>query len=234
MILLAGSSHGELVQLIRRQLMLHEHEVFIAKFANGEIDVDINVSVRDRNVFIVQTGFGSINDAIMELLIMIHACKISSAKKGRLGIFTCSSLHLVTAVIPYIPYSKQAALPDAGGPEGPPTLGPRRRSIRSLSSQFDSLEVQSDKSVDYTTWPVQTNTVIANMLATAGVDHIITMELHDPQFQGFFDMPLENLPSMPLIVKQLNLLPYKREDLILVSPDAGGAKRYAKCALSGF
>lgn len=117
-------------------------------------------------------------------------------------------------------------MPDLNGPDIQPTLGPRRRSIASLSSQFDSLVVKSDKpSEEYVTWPVQTNTVIANMLTTAGADHIITMELHDPQFQGFFDIPLENLPSTPLIMKRLNLLPFKREELILVSPDAGGAKR---------
>lgn len=82
MIILAGSSHGDLVHLIRKQLMLQEHEVVFTRFANGEINVDINVSVRDQNVFIVQTGFGSINDMIMELLITIHACKISSAKRS--------------------------------------------------------------------------------------------------------------------------------------------------------
>jgi ribose-phosphate pyrophosphokinase len=83
MILLAGSSHPALVDLIRSQLMLPEHQVILCKFSNGEINVDINVSVREQDVFVLQTGFGSINDSLMELLIMIHACKISAARRGK-------------------------------------------------------------------------------------------------------------------------------------------------------
>jgi len=82
MILLSGTSHTGFVQLIRKTLMLHEHDVHVAKFANGEINVDINVSVRDQDVYIIQTGSHNINDTLMELLIMVHACKISSAKRG--------------------------------------------------------------------------------------------------------------------------------------------------------
>lgn len=59
-----------------------------------------------------------------------------------------------------------------------------------------------------------------------GVDHIITLDLHDPQFQGFFDCPVDNLSSKPIITKyiQQHIPDYK--SAIIVSPDAGGAKRY--------
>lgn len=59
-----------------------------------------------------------------------------------------------------------------------------------------------------------------------GADHVITMDLHDPQFQGFFSVPMDNLPTGPLIFKFLKEhIPDFRE-AIIVSPDAGGAKRY--------
>ena len=56
--------------------------------------VEIGESVRGEDVFIIQSGCGSINDNIMELLIMINACKIASAAR-------------VTAVIPVFPYARQ-------------------------------------------------------------------------------------------------------------------------------
>lgn len=58
-----------------------------------------------------------------------------------------------------------------------------------------------------------------------GADHIITMDLHDPQFQGFFDCPVDNLLSMPLMVKYIKENINNYEDAVIVSPDAGGAKR---------
>ena len=56
--------------------------------------MEINESVRGEDVFIVQSGCGEINDNLMELLIMINACKIASASR-------------VTAVIPCFPYARQ-------------------------------------------------------------------------------------------------------------------------------
>jgi len=58
-----------------------------------------------------------------------------------------------------------------------------------------------------------------------GADQIITLDLHDPQFQGFFDIPVDNLTCKPLIAKYIrdNIPDYK--DAIIISPDAGGAKR---------
>ena len=56
--------------------------------------VEIGESVRGEDVFIIQSGCGEINDMIMELLIMINACKIASASR-------------VTAVIPCFPYARQ-------------------------------------------------------------------------------------------------------------------------------
>lgn len=98
-------------------------------------------------------------------------------------------------------------------------------------SAFDGLDNLSLNSPsEYIPWPIQTNTLIANMLTTAGADHIITMDLHDPQFQGFFDIPLENLQSLPLMAKCLKQIMVNHKELIIVSPDAGGAKRTSQLA----
>jgi ribose-phosphate pyrophosphokinase len=65
--------------------------------------------------------------------------------------------------------------------------------------------------------------LVANMLQAAGVDRILTMELHSDQIQGFFDIPVDNLFASPLVieyVKELNL-----HNPTVVSPDTGGAER---------
>lgn len=82
MIVLAGSSHPDFARLLLEDLSIQESRVNVSKFANGETGVDINVSVRDQDVFILQTGCSPVNDVMMELMIMIHACKISAAKRG--------------------------------------------------------------------------------------------------------------------------------------------------------
>lgn len=64
------------------------------KIFNQNLSVEIGESVRGEDVFIIQSGCGHINDNIIELLIMINACKIASAAR-------------VTAVIPVFPYARQ-------------------------------------------------------------------------------------------------------------------------------
>src|SRR5271169_4411411 len=134
----------------------------------------------------MQTGADSINDNLMELLIMINACRTASARR-------------ITAVIPCFPYARQ------------------------------------DKK-DKSRAPI-TAKLVANMLQTAGCNHVIvlnplrdmltlkTMDLHASQIQGFFNVPVDNLYAEP------SMLNYIREKLdyrnaVIVSPDAGGAKRY--------
>jgi len=68
--------------------------------------------------------------------------------------------------------------------------------------------------------------LVANMLAVAGCDHVITMDLHASQIQGFFDFPVDNLYSEPLLLSYIKLHIPGWQDAIIVSPDAGGAKRY--------
>jgi len=65
--------------------------------------------------------------------------------------------------------------------------------------------------------------VVANILATAGADRVITMDLHASQIQGFFDIPVDNLFAAPVLIDYI-----KKEftnNLVVVSPDAGGVER---------
>lgn len=90
----SGSSHPLFVNQIIEELKVNLGLVATSKFSNGETRVQIGESVREKDVFIVQSGCGDINDNLMELFIMIHACKIASASR-------------VTAVIPCYPYSRK-------------------------------------------------------------------------------------------------------------------------------
>ena len=64
------------------------------------------------------------------------------------------------------------------------------------------------------------------MLSVAGADHIITMDLHASQIQGFFDIPWGNLYAEPAVFKWIKENIPEWRNSIIVSPDAGGAKRY--------
>ena len=166
-------------------------------YSNQETSVTIGESVRDEDgispflflillmvmgmnllildqVFILQsTAPGEINDGLMELLIMINACKTASARR-------------ITAVIPNFPYARQ------------------------------------DKK-DKSRAPISAK-LIANMLQTAGCNHVITMDLHASQIQGFFNVPVDNLYAEPSTLRWIkaNL---EVKQCVVVSPDAGGAKR---------
>lgn len=76
----SGNSHPALAETICERLGASPAPADLGKFANGETSVNIGVSVRNQDVYIVQSGSSKINDSVMELLIMISACKGGSAK----------------------------------------------------------------------------------------------------------------------------------------------------------
>lgn len=96
-VILGGSSHPKLVQEICDRLGIEAGKSRLSKFSNNETSVELYESVREQDVYIIQSGCGHVNDNFFELLIMIQACQTASARK-------------VTAVIPFFPYSRQ---PDA-------------------------------------------------------------------------------------------------------------------------
>ena len=285
-VVLGGSSHPQLNEQICENLGITQGAALFTKFAVGETRVEIKESVRGKDVYIIQSGGGKVNDHLMELLIVISACKTASAKK-------------VTAVLPLFPYSRQSdipynktgapllkassnnnaysyeSVPSTPHPERDPGLyltnghtlhkamsrtqlddidqsptghqarfkqyegqersaGSRKRgdSSASVSNGFTQVEshIHDPQSSfkpqpGYKQWVAQAGTLVADLLTCAGADHIITMDLHDPQYQGFFDIPVDNLYGRPLLKKyiQHNIPEFRKG--VVVSPDAGGAKR---------
>lgn len=65
--------------------------------------------------------------------------------------------------------------------------------------------------------------LVANLLTTAGADRILTMDLHSPAIEGFFDIPVDHLRAAPILSRHIKRL--KLDDLVIVSPDAGGVAR---------
>jgi ribose-phosphate pyrophosphokinase len=90
----AGRSHGELAQKIAEKLDVELGEIELVTFANGETYCRYCESIRGADVFLVQTGCEPVDRNLMELLLMIQAAKLASAKR-------------ITAVIPWFPYSRQ-------------------------------------------------------------------------------------------------------------------------------
>jgi len=177
--ILAGNSHPELVQAVVERLNVPLVPCTVKKFSNGEINVKISESVRDEDVFILQSGCSDVNDNFMELLILISACKTASARR-------------ITAVIPCYPYAR---------------MDKKNKSRAPITAKL-----------------------VANMLVVAGCDHVITMDLHASQIQGFFDIPVDNLWSEPLMISYIKRQISGWQDGIIVSPDAGGAKRVTAIA----
>ncbi|KAE9984236.1 hypothetical protein EG327_005092 [Venturia inaequalis] len=196
--LLTGNSHPILANLVAERLGIALTKILVLQYSNQETSVTIGESVRDEDgnqqslisvfgealiqiaVFILQsTAPGDINDGLMELLIMINACKTASARR-------------ITAVIPNFPYARQ------------------------------------DKK-DKSRAPI-TAKLMANMLQTAGCNHVITMDLHASQIQGFFNVPVDNLYAEPSTLRWIKDHCIPTSDCVIVSPDAGGAKRATSIA----
>ncbi|KAL1237513.1 Phosphoribosyl pyrophosphate synthase-associated protein [Trichinella spiralis] len=90
---LVGSSHPELALLIISRLPARLFEMRVYHQSNRETMLEMKESVRGKEIFIIQTATHNVNDDIMELLIMIYACKTASARR-------------ITVVMPYLPYTK--------------------------------------------------------------------------------------------------------------------------------
>lgn len=301
-VVLGGNSHPQLTESICSTLGIPACNRILSKFSVGESRLEIQDSVRGKDVYIIQSGGGKVNDNFVDLCIMISACKTGSAKR-------------VTAVLPLFPYSRQPDLPynKVGAPlskaptnvsqgdysfeSRPATPGPNTPQTAGLANGMDNLNRKLGKTsfeqlngityssqmsngitprrsdaVDshqahgtgrarqnssasqtapaftthdyenpamishhakgifqakpgYKQWVAQAGTLVADLLTCSGADHIITMDLHDAQYQGFFDIPVDNLYGKPLIKRyiQQNIPDFK--DAVIVSPDAGGAKR---------
>lgn len=173
----SGTANPLLGQEIAEYLGVRLGGINISRFANGEIFVRFEESIRGSDVFILQSFTENVNDQIMELLIMIDALKRASA--GR-----------ITAVIPYYCYSRQEK-----------KAAPRE--------------------------PIAAR-MLADIITTAGADRVITMDLHAPAIQGFFNIPVDHMTALPMLAQYIqgkNL-----SDGVVIAPDAGSVKKAEKLA----
>jgi ribose-phosphate pyrophosphokinase len=96
----SGSANPQLAQDIARYLQVPLGRAHVGRFSDGEVTVEIMENVRGRDVFVVQSTSPPANDHLMELLVMVDACRRASA--GR-----------ITAVMPYFGYARQDRRPRA-------------------------------------------------------------------------------------------------------------------------
>uniref|UniRef100_A0A915A4I4 Ribose-phosphate pyrophosphokinase N-terminal domain-containing protein n=1 Tax=Parascaris univalens TaxID=6257 RepID=A0A915A4I4_PARUN len=94
MVVLAGNRYPEFAQLVSERLGIRLGDAVIFNKPNRETTVEIKNSVRGKHVFLLQSTSKDVNNSIMELLILIYACKTSYARS-------------ITVILPYLPYSKQ-------------------------------------------------------------------------------------------------------------------------------
>jgi ribose-phosphate pyrophosphokinase len=72
--------------------------------------------------------------------------------------------------------------------------------------------------------------LVANLMATAGAKRLVTLDLHAAQIQGFFDIPVDNLEATPTLCAYLKSQGLEGDQIVVVSPDAGGVARAEKFA----
>jgi ribose-phosphate pyrophosphokinase len=184
--LLTGRAHPELAAEIAENLGIKLCDIKLGDFANSEISIRFNESLRGNDVFIIQTGGAKdlkIHTSLFEQLLMIDAAKRASARS-------------ITAVCPLLSYARQDRKSAGREP-----IGAR---------------------------------LIVDMLAAAGADRIMSVDLHSGQTQGFFDGPFDHLIAMPLFKKYIKA--NIGDDIMFVAPDAGRVKmaeRYSSAFGSG-
>ena len=170
--LLTGNSNPKLAKEVSLYLGIPLSDVYVGRFSDGEVRVQINESMRGEDVFVIQSLCPPINENIMELLLILDALKRASA--GRM-----------TAVIPYYAYARQ--------------------------DRKDRPRV-----------PISAR-LLADLITVAGAQRVVVVDLHSPQIQGFFNIPVDNLYALGVLHDYLKNK--VDEDTIVVSPDAGGVER---------
>jgi ribose-phosphate pyrophosphokinase len=180
----AGRASLELGAKIADRLGVQLIDAGLKTFTDGEVYCRYQESIRGADMFIVQSICGSaqegltVNDALMELLLMVHAAKHASA-------------HRIIAVTPWYGYSRQDK---KSAPREP------------ISARL-----------------------VAETLEVAGIDRLVTMDLHAGQLQGFFSRPVDHMTAMPILTQYVQDQ-LTSEDLVIIAPDAGRVKLVRKFA----
>lgn len=149
----------------------------VTRFSDGEVQINIEESIRGCDVFVIQSTSAPVNEHLMEVLIMIDALRRASAKT-------------INIVMPYYGYARQDR---------------KARAREPITAKL-----------------------VANLLETAGADRVITLDLHAPQIQGFFDILIDHLMGVPILSEYF--LEKDLKDIVIVSPDHGGVTRARKLA----
>ncbi len=173
----SGRGNPELSAKVASKLDIQLGHVDIKTFADGEIYVKYGDSIRGADVFIIQPTCRPVNENLIELLIMAQAARLASA-------------HRVTAVIPWMGYSRQDK---KSCPREPITAR-----------------------------------LVADIMQAAGVDRVVTMDLHAGQLQGFFGVPVDHMTALSMIADYFQMKDLG--DIVVVSPDAGGFKTAKRMA----
>eukprot|EP00079_Xenopus_tropicalis_P030174 XP_012825935.1 PREDICTED: phosphoribosyl pyrophosphate synthase-associated protein 2 isoform X2 [Xenopus tropicalis] len=176
LVLFSANSNASCVELAKRiaeRLGVELGKVQVYQEPNRETRVQIQESVRGKDVFIIQTVSKDVNTTIMELLIMVYACRTSCAKT-------------ISGVIPYFPYSKQCKMRKRG----------------SIVSKL-----------------------LASMMCKAGLTHFITMDLHQKEIQGFFNIPVDNLRASPFLLQYIQEEIPDYRNAVIVAKSPSSAKR---------
>ncbi|KKO52616.1 ribose-phosphate diphosphokinase [Paenibacillus sp. DMB20] len=175
--LFAGSSNPKLAASICEKLGVEMGKIKISRFKSGEIYVHYEESIRNCDVFLLQSFSHPINEMFVELLVMIDAAKRASART-------------INIIVPYYGYARQER-----------KTAPRE--------------------------PISAK-MVADVLTTAGASRVITIDLHAPAIQGFFNIPVDHLTALDLITDYLKSKNIERP--VIVSPDAGRATTAEKLA----
>jgi ribose-phosphate pyrophosphokinase len=173
----SGSSNPRLAADMSAELGLELGRIKLARFKSGEIYVHYEETIRNCDVYLVQSFSDPINEHFMELLVMIDAAKRASART-------------INLVLPYYGYARQER-----------KAAPRE--------------------------PISAK-MVADILTTVGATRVVTIDLHAPAIQGFFNIPVDHLTALDLISEEIRKMNVPNP--IVVSPDAGRAKMAEKLA----
>jgi len=172
------NSNEALAQEIAKFIGVELGKCSVTRFSDGEVQINIEESIRGCDVYIIQSTSAPVNENLMELLIMIDALKRASAKT-------------INIVMPYYGYARQDR---------------KARSREPITAKL-----------------------VANLLETAGATRMITLDLHAPQIQGFFDIPIDHLMGVPILAEYFKGKNFS-DEIVIVSPDHGGVTRARKMA----
>lgn len=172
------NSNRELAEEIAKEVGIELGKSSVTHFSDGEIQINIEESIRGCHVYVIQSTSNPVNQNLMELLIMIDALKRASAAT-------------INIVMPYYGYARQDR---------------KARSREPITAKL-----------------------VANLIETAGATRMITLDMHAPQIQGFFDIPIDHLNAVRLLSDYFSAR-HLGDDLVVVSPDHGGVTRARKMA----